>query len=139
MNNNCNSFVTIDNNYSSQTINNSKLVLYNGILGPDKHQCTTSASYSTRSILLRMDFNIYSSKILTYTTLCNILSKPLIPGPSINIITVMPKFRRKKAINKYGLILYDDVDEDLYVFKSFGKSMMRTLHFVPRPRSDLTL
>ena len=39
-------------------------------------------------------------------------------------------------MNKYGPILYDDIDEDLYVFALFEKSMKRLTHFVPRPRSD---
>ena len=139
MNTNCNNFVTIDNNYSSRTVNNSRLVRYDGVFDPDKHQSTTSASYSTPAILPRMDFNIYSSNILTCTPLRNVLSNPLIPESFINVITFPTKFWRKKAINKYDPILYDDVDEDLYVFKSFGKSMTRTPHFVPRPRSNLIL
>ena len=77
--------------------------------------------------------------ILTCNPLRNILSNPFIPGSSINVITVPSKIWRKNAINKYDPILYDDVDEDLYVFKSFDKSMTRTPHFVPRPRSDLIL
>ena len=36
-------------------------------------------------------------------------------------------------------MIYDDVNEDLYVFKSFGKSMIFWSHFTPRPRSDLIL
>ena len=112
---------------------------YDGVFDPDKHQSTTSASYSTPSILPRMDFNIYSSNILTCTPLRNVLSNPLIPESFINVITFPPKFWRKKAINKYDPILYDDVDEDLYVFKSFDKSMTRTPHFVTLPRSDLIL
>ena len=86
-----------------------------------------------------MDFNIYSSNILTCTPIRNILSNPLFPGFSINVITIPPKFWRKRAGNKYDPILYDDVDEDLYIFKSFGKSMTRTPHFVPRPHSDFIL
>ena len=95
--------------------------------------------HSTPSILPRMDFNICSSNILPYTPLRNSLSNPLITWSSIIVITVPPKFWRKKAVNKYDPILYDDVDEVLYVFKSFGKSMTHTPHFVPRPRSNLIL
>ena len=139
MNTNWNNFFTIDYNYSSQTINNSRLVYYDGVLDPDKHQSTTSASYFTPFILPRMGFNMYSSNILICTPLRNILSNFLIPGSFINVVTAPPKFWRNKAINKYDLILYNDVDKDLYVFKSFGKSMTGTSHFVPRPRSDLIL
>ena len=112
---------------------------YDGVLDPDKHQSTTSTSYSIPSVLPRMDLNIYSSNILTCTPLLNILFSPLIPGSFIIVITVPPKFWRNKAINKYDPILYDDVDEDLYVFRSFGKSMTRTPHFGSRPHSDLIL
>ena len=109
---------------------------YDGVLGPDKHQSTNSASYSTPSVFPRMNFNIYSSNILTCTPLHNILSNPLIPWSFINVITVPTKFLRKNAVNKYVPIPYDDVAEDVYVFKSFGKSITRTPHFVPRPRSN---
>ena len=37
-------------------------------------------------------------------------------------------------MNKYGPILYDDIDEDLYVFALFEKSMKQLTHFVPRSR-----
>ena len=52
-------FFNIDNNYDSQTINSSKLVHYDGVLGPDKHQSTNSASYSTPSVFPRI-FLIFS-------------------------------------------------------------------------------
>ena len=45
----------------------------------------------------------------------------------------------EKVANKYYPILYDDVNEDLYVFKSFDKSMTRTPHFMPHPRSYLII
>ena len=57
----------------------------------------------------------------------------------MNVIAVPPKFWRKKQNNTYKPIIYDDIDEDLYVFKSFGISMKRSSHFIPRPRSDLIL
>ena len=37
------------------------------------------------------------------------------------------KFWRKKPVNEYNLIFYDDIDKDVYVFKSFGKSMKRSV------------
>ena len=42
-------------------------------------------------------------------------------------------------MNKYSPTLYDDIDEDVYVFKSFGKSMRRLQNFVSSPRFDLIL
>ena len=42
-------------------------------------------------------------------------------------------------MNKYESILYDDIDEVLYVFKSFGKSIKYLPHFLTRPRSDLII
>ena len=139
INTNCNNLVTIDNNYSSPIISNSRLVRYDGVLVPGQHHSNTSDSYSTFSILPRMDFNIHYSNTLTYSPIRNNLSNPLIPESSINVITIPLMFWIIKAVNKYDPILYDDVDDDLYVFKSFGKSMTGTPHFVPRPRSDLIL
>ena len=131
INTNFNNFVTIDNNYNSQTINNSRLVRYDGVLNSNKHKFTTSVSYSTPSILPRMDFNIYSSNILTCTTLRNSLSNPLIHGSSINVITVLitapSNFWRKKAINKYEPTIYDDFDKDLYGSKSFVKACNKVI------------
>ena len=43
VNTSCNNCVTIYNNYSSQTVNSSRLVRYDGVLDPDKHQSTTFA------------------------------------------------------------------------------------------------
>ena len=71
INTNCNNLVTINNNYSSPIISNSRLVRYDGVLDPGKHHSNTSDSYSTFSILPRMDFNIYSSNILTCTPIRN--------------------------------------------------------------------
>ena len=42
-------------------------------------------------------------------------------------------------MNKYDQILYDNIDEDVYVIKSFGKSLKSLHHFVPRSQSDLVL
>ena len=39
----------------------------------------------------------------------------------------------------YNPVLYDHVDEDLYVFKSFGKSIKRSRHFTHRSRSELII
>ena len=64
---------------------------------------------------------------------------PLTYHPSINVINVPPTFWRKKFVNKYNSIIYDDVDEDLYIFKSYDKSMKRSPHYTSRPRSDLIL
>ena len=69
----------------------------------------------------------------------NNFSNPITSHPSINVITVPTKFRRKKSINTYTPVIYNDVDEDLYVFKSFGKSMKRSSHYIYIPCSDLEL
>ena len=50
-----------------------------------------------------------------------------------------PKTLLKKATNKYKSIIYDDVDEDSYLFKYFGKRMRRSPKWIPRPRSVLIL
>ena len=69
----------------------------------------------------------------------NNFSNPITSHPFLNFITVPLKFWRKKPVNTYTTVIYDGVDEDLYVFKSFGKSMKRSSHYTPRPRSDLIL
>ena len=37
MNTNCNNFATIHNNYSSQTVNNIRLVRNDSVFDPDRH------------------------------------------------------------------------------------------------------
>ena len=110
-----------------------------GVLDPDKHYFSTSTTLYTSSILPRIDLKIYSSSILTCTQIRNNVSNLLIPRPYINVITVQPNFWRKKSVNKYDPIPYDDIDEDLHGFKSFRKSMKRLTNFVPRPYFDLIL
>ena len=86
-----------------------------------------------------MDFNMYSSNVLTCTQIYNIFSNPPIRGISIHVITIPRKFWRKKVMNKYDHILYDDIDEDVYVFESFGKIMKGLPHFMTRRFSVLIL
>ena len=43
INTNCNNLVTIDNNYASQSVSNSRLVRYDGVLDPDKYHSTNFA------------------------------------------------------------------------------------------------
>ena len=71
INTNHNNLVTIDNNYYCRNIGNNRLARYDGVLDPDKHHSSTSATHYTSSILPRMDFNIYSSNILTCTPIRN--------------------------------------------------------------------
>ena len=99
INTNCNNLVTIDNNYVSQTVSNSRRVRYDNVLDPNKPHSTTSDSHSTSFILPRMDLNIYFSNILTCTPIRNILSNLLIAGSSINFITVLSKFWRRSLIS----------------------------------------
>ena len=89
--------------------------------------------------LPRLDFNKYLSHILPCHQMNNNFSNPITSHPFLNFITVPLKFWRKKPVNTYTTVIYDGVDEDLYVFKSFGKSMKRSSHYTPRPRSDLIL
>ena len=110
-----------------------------GNLLPDKHNPRSFAPLDQPSSLPNFDFDTYSSNILSCHQITNTLSNPITSSPSINVITVPPIFWRKKQNNTYKSIIYDDVDEDLYVFKTFGKSMKRSSHFIPRPRSDLIL
>ena len=91
------------------------------------------------SSLPPLDFNNYSSHILPSHQINSNVPNPLTSHPSIKVITVSPKCWRKKLVNKYNPIIYDDIDDDLYVFKSFGKSMKRSFYYTFRPRSDLIL
>ena len=134
-----NNFVTKDNNYSSPASETQRLVQKNGDLPPDKHKSRPFTTLQQPSSLPNFDFNKYSLNILSCHQINNNFSNPISSNPSINIITTLPKFWRKKLVNSYKPIIYDDVDEDLYVFKSFDKSMKRSSHFIPRPRSDLIL
>ena len=86
-----------------------------------------------------LNFNEYSANILPCTQINNSFPNPLDPSSLINVITVPPKFWRKNPVNKYNTVLYDDVDEDVYVFKSFGKSIKRSRHFTHRPRLELII
>ena len=74
---------------------------------------------------------------LPFTSIDNQLPPSFLPHPIINAITVPPKIWRKKAATKYKPIIYDDVDEDLYLFKSFGKCVKHSSSWQPRLRSDL--
>ena len=47
-----------------------------------------------------------------------------------------PKIWRPKAKNNYKPIIFDDVDDDLYVLKRYGKAMKRTPALKPRPRDE---
>ena len=134
-----NKFVTIDNNYSSTALDSQRLVRNDGNLFPDKHKPRSFATLQQPSSLPNFDFNKYSSNILSCHQINNTFSNPLTSSPSMNVIAVPPKFWRKKQNNTYKPIIYDDIDEDLYVFKSFGISMKRSSYFIPRPRSDLIL
>ena len=96
----------------------------------------TTKSYTS---LPDLNFNEYSANILPCTQINNNFSNPLDHSSLINVITVPPKFWRKKPVNKYNPILYVDVDENLYVFKSFRKSIERSWSFTHRSRSDLII
>ena len=55
----------------------------------------------------------------SFTSINNQLPSSLLSHPIINTITVPPKIWRKKSTLKYRPIIYDDIDEDLYLFKRF--------------------
>ena len=103
----------------------------------------SSTYYPTTTLstsLPDLNFNEYSASILRCIQMNNIsFPNPIVSSSLISVIKVPPKFLRKKHVNKYSPLLYDDVDEDLYVFKSFGKSIKRTRNFSHRPRSDFII
>ena len=55
------------------------------------------------------------------------------------MIAVPRKIWWQKAVNKYKHVLYDDIDEDLNILKSFGKCIKYSSHWFVRPLSDLIL
>ena len=138
-NTNSNNLVTIDNNIFSNFFGKCNLVCNNDFLNCDEHNSSISATNNTSCILPRTDFNIYSSNILTCTLIRNIVPNLVLSEPSIDVITVPPEFLRKRAVNEYVPLLYDDINGNVYIFKSFAKSMMCLQNFLPRPRSNLIL
>ena len=118
-----NNLVTIDKDYISSAKHTPRFVHYDGVLYPDEHKSRNLASMRSPSYIPNFVFflNNYSSHILPCHQMNNIFSNPITSHPSINVITVPSKFWRKKPVNTYTPLIYDDVDEDLYEFKSFGK------------------
>ena len=83
---------------------------------------TTSSNLVTVVTSSTPDHQLDSSPLpLHFTSIDNQLPSSLFPYPGINAITVPPKIWREKAPTKYKPIIYDDVDEDLYLFKLFRK------------------
>ena len=83
---------------------------------------TTSSNFVTVITSSTLDHQLdRSSRPLLFTSIDNQLPSSLLPHNFINAITVPPKIWREKAPTKYKPIIYDDVDEDLYLFKPFGK------------------
>ena len=74
-----------------------------------------------------LNFNEYSANILPCTQINNSFPNPLDPSSLINVITVPPKSWRKKPVNKYNAVLYDDVDEE------------RSRYFTHHPHSELII
>ena len=52
---------------------------------------------------------------------------------------VPPKIWRPKSKNNYKPIVFTDVDDDLYVLRSYGKAMTRSSIWKPRPRTGIIL
>ena len=55
----------------------------------------------------------------------------------VNIISVPLKICRPKQKNKYKSMVCIDVDDDLYIFKNYGKALKRTPSWKLRARSNL--
>ena len=56
-----------------------------------------------------------------FTSFSSQLYPSILPDPVVNVITIPPNISRKKTANKYKLLVYKDVDEHLYSFKTFRK------------------
>ena len=57
--------------------------------------------------------SIFIHSLFIYSS--NYLPSSILPDPFINVITVPPKIWRTKAASKYKSVIYDDVDEDLFI------------------------
>ena len=66
-----------------------------------------------------------------FTSFTNYLPPLLLSNSIINVITIPPKIWRKKATTKFKPLIYDDVDEELYLFKPFGKCVNRSSTWNP--------
>ena len=134
-----NNLVTIDNDYPSSAKTTPRLVRKDGVLPTDENKSRTFAIMGLPSSLPILYFNKYSSHILPCHEIINNFSNLITSNPTINVITFPQKNRSKNPANKHTQVIYDNVDEDLYVFKSFGKSMKRSSHYISIPCSDLEL
>ena len=56
---------------------------------------------------------------------------------TINVISVPLKIWSPKKKNNYKPMICTNVYEDLYIFKSYGKTMKRSKSWTPRSRSDV--
>ena len=88
---------------------------------------TTSSILVTVVISSTLGHHLDSNSLpLSFTSIDNQFPSSLLPHTVINAITIPPKIWRKKAPTKFKSIIYDDIDEDLYLFKPFGKYVKRS-------------
>ena len=80
-----NNFVTIDNDYSTPASITPRLVRNDGDLPPDKRKSRSSATLRQPSSLPNLDFNKYSSHILSCNQTNNTFPNPITSNPSINV------------------------------------------------------
>ena len=71
---------------------------------------------------------------LQFTSFSSQLPPIILDDPVINVITVPPNIWRKKTTNKYKPLVYNDVNEDLYIF---GKCFKPSYSWKIRLRSDI--
>ena len=73
-----------------------------GVLHPNEHKSKLFATMRPSSSLPHLDLNNYSLYIIPCHQIRNNFPNPLTSHLSINVITVPPKFWRKKSVNKYN-------------------------------------
>ena len=118
MNNVCSYFTSRHKSY--HIINNDSLCLKSKV--NLDHINTTSTNLVTVVNSYTTDYQQNNnSRRNSFTSIDNQLPSSLPPHPIINTITILPKIWRKKDITKYKPIIYDNINEDLHLFKSFGK------------------
>ena len=76
---------------------------------------TVFTSSETKSL------NDSSTLLYHFTSFTNYLPPKLLADSIINVITILPKIWCKKSKTKFKPLICNDLDEELYSFKPFGK------------------
>ena len=99
---------------------------------------TTSSNFTTTLTNPSWDYRPHHpASHPQFTSLSSQPPPVILPDIIINVIVVPPTIWRENVANKYKPLVYNDVDGDLYSFKTFGKCIKRSSSWKTRLRSDL--